>query len=216
LSKKKTIAIILTIVVIAIVAYNLGSNGNTGNVIVPTEKDRAAPVAKFEVNGNDHILGDPNAPVTIIEYSDFECPFCSRFFTGALPLIKSEYVDTGKVKFIYRHFPLSFHAMAQPAAEASECAADQGMFWEYHDTVFENQDALSKTNLIKWAESLGLNMIEFENCLDSGKHKNKVNNDIKTGQAAGVRGTPATFVNGKLISGAVPFGTFQQAIEAEL
>jgi protein-disulfide isomerase len=165
---------------------------------------------------DDPVKGDPNAPITIIEFSDFQCPFCGKFYRETLPQIKEKYIDTGKVKLIYRDFPLSFHENAQSAAEAAECANEQGKFWEYHDLLFEKQQDLSVENYKQWAEELGLDMEQFNECLDSGKYADEVTNDFSDGQAAGVTGTPAFFINGKKVSGAQPFSVFEQIIEEEL
>ncbi|MBD3263142.1 thioredoxin domain-containing protein, partial [Candidatus Woesearchaeota archaeon] len=114
------------------------------------------------------------------------------------------------------HFPLDFHENAQIAAEASECAREQGKFWEYHDKIFENQISISQNYLQKWAGELGLDTEQFNDCLTSGKYSDKVNKDKNDGIAAGVSGTPTFFVNGKKIVGAQPFSVFQQAIESGL
>lgn len=165
---------------------------------------------------DDPYLGKEDAPVTIIEFSDLECPFCERFHTQTFPQIKSQYIDTGKVKFVYRDFPLPMHTNAQKAAEASECADEQGKFWEYIDLIFANQASLSLASLKSWAGSLGLNTSDFNKCLDSGRYADEVKKDLADGQAAGVQGTPAFFVNGQLVSGAQPFESFQSLIEAAL
>ena len=169
----------------------------------------------IELNSNDHILGDENAPVTIVEYSDFECSFCSKFYKDTIGQIKETYVDTGIVKFVYRHFPLSGHSKAQKAAEASECAGEQGKFWEMHDLMFET-GLLTIDDLKQHAITLSLDTTIFNDCLDSGKYEEKVNADFSLGQQHGVSGTPASFVNGILVSGAQPFSKMQQTIEAEL
>ncbi len=174
------------------------------------------PVAG-DLSDDDPSLGNPDAPVTIVEFSDFECPFCGRFFHTVLPEIKEKYVKTGKARFIYRDFPLStIHTMAEKAAEAGECADEQGKFWPYHDVIFERQQQLSVANLKAWAVELGLNASQFNNCLDSGKYSDEIEKDIRDGESAGVRGTPGTFVNGRMISGAVPFEQFAAIIEEEL
>jgi protein-disulfide isomerase len=166
--------------------------------------------------GNSPVKGDKNAPVTIIEFSDFQCPYCARFYLQTLPLIERDYINTGKVKLVYKHFPLRFHQYAEKAAEASECANEQGKFWEYHDIIFKNQRDLSIGNLKKWAKELALDTKKFNSCLDSGKYKSKVNTNIQEGSNAGVSGTPAFFVNGKKLVGAQPFDAFKQIIEDEL
>ena len=164
---------------------------------------------------DDAFLGDENAPIVIIEFCDYEGPFCQRFWSETLPLIKSEYIDTGKVKFVYRDFPLSsIHPMAQKAAEAAECVRDVAgsdeAYFEYHDTLFENQQDLSDDNLKLWAEEQGY---DIEECLDNGDFTNEVLNDASDAQAAGGRGTPYFLVNSCPISGAQPFSAFEQVIE---
>jgi len=163
-----------------------------------------------------HVKGSDDAPVTMIEYSDFECPFCGRFWSQTLPDIEKDYIDTGKVKLIYKHFPLSFHPQAQPAAEASECASEQGRFWEYHDMVYANQDSMNRNSYIQWATDLGLDVTQFNSCFDSGKYRSKVQQNLIEGQQAGVQGTPAFFINGELVSGAQPYSVFQQVIDSKL
>jgi protein-disulfide isomerase len=164
----------------------------------------------------DPSIGSKDATVTIIEFSDFQCPFCERFYLQTFPQIKLEYIDTGKVRFVYRDFPLSFHAMAQKAAEAAECANEQEKFWEYHDKIFQNQASLSKDNLKLWAKQLGLDTTKFDSCLDTGKYQSEVQKDQKEGISLGVSGTPAFFINGKPLIGAQPFAAFKQLIDAEL
>ncbi len=160
-----------------------------------------------------HILGNKNAKVTLVEYSDFQCPFCER----ALPTIKQILADYGdKVNLEYKHFPLSFHPFAQKAAEASECAAEQGKFWEFHDYAFAHQDTLSLEALTQWGRDLKLNTSAYDSCLASGKYAAKVAADYQAGVALGVQGTPATFVNGVLVSGAQPYSVFKQAVDQAL
>ena len=175
--------------------------------------------AKSQVSAdNDAFLGDKNAKVTIIEFSDYQCPFCKKFWTEALPGIKKDYIDTGKVKLVYRDFPLSsIHPNAEPAAEAVECVREAGKgdaaYFKMHDKIFENQQSLSVDNLKSWAKQLGYNI---DTCLDSGKFKSEVQKDIADGAAAGVQGTPTFFVNGKALVGAQPYSAFKQAIDSEL
>lgn len=165
---------------------------------------------------DDPMKGDPDAPVTMIEFSEFQCPFCKRYIDDAYQEIIKEYVDTGKVKYIFRDFPLSFHDQAKPAAMASECAHEQDNYWEFHDLLFENQGSLSLENYKKWAVELGLDTEQFNTCLDTEKYLEEVEKDFTDGQKYGVSGTPAFFINGRLISGAQPFAAFKQVIEEAL
>jgi protein-disulfide isomerase len=157
--------------------------------------------------------GSKNAPVTIIEFSDFQCPFCGRVEPALKEVLKT-FGD--KVRLVYRQFPLGFHANAEKAGEASLCANDQGKFWEMHDAMFANQHALGVDKLKATAARLGLNTDQFDNCLDSGKYKAQVQKDLAAGMAAGVQGTPTLFINGRAISGAVPFSEITRVIDDEL
>lgn len=207
------------ILVAGAIVYSNGIKNavNSGAAQVQEAKKANANLEILEIKDTDHILGNPNAKVSVIEYSDFQCPFCGRMFSETLPKLKENFVKTGKVKFIYRHFPLSsIHQYAQKAAEASECASEQGKFWEYHDMIFERQNSLSADNLKAWAKGLGLDSNRFDSCLDSDKYAAIIEADLNEGSALGVNGTPATFVNGKLISGALPYEEFEKVILEEL
>ncbi len=170
-----------------------------------------------DIEDDDPFLGNPDAPITLVEFSDFQCPFCAKFFFDAEAEIIKKYVQTGKVKFVYRDFPLTIHPMAQKAAEAGECADEQKKFWEYHDTIFQRQSELSLANLKAWARELGLDGAQFDACLDFGKYFDEVRNDLDYGQSIGVGGTPAIFINGRFVpGGAQPFPVFERVIEQEL
>lgn len=166
-----------------------------------------------EVTEEDHIRGNKDASVTIIEYSDLECPFCNRFH----PTI-SKATEDNDVRWVYRHFPLtSIHQEARPAALASECVADQAGdegFWRFVDTMFENQSSLGSDLYEETALSIGVNIGEFRDCMSSEKFADKVDGDMRSGQEAGVTGTPASFVNGTMIGGAVPLNQLQSAIDS--
>jgi len=165
---------------------------------------------------DDPTKGSESAPVTIIEFSEYQCPYCKRFFDQTLSLIEKNYIETGKVKYVFRDFPLSFHQYAQKAAEASECADEQGKFWQYHDKLFENQNALSVESLKQYAKDLGLNAAKFDSCLDSGAMASEVQKDFADGSEYGVSGTPAFFINGIKVVGAQPYSVFEEIIEQEL
>ncbi len=169
---------------------------------------------------DDAIKGDKDAPVTIIEFSDYQCPFCQRFAVETLPQIQANYIDTGKVNLVYRDFPISSHADAMPAAIAAECARDQGgddSYYDYHDQIFANSTrSMTPAILEGYAANLSLNAAEFSECLSSQKFLAEAQKDLQEGQAAGVSGTPAFFVNGRFIEGAQPYATFEAAIEDAL
>ena len=177
-----------------------------------------APVEIIDASADDDpVKGNKVAPVEIIEFSDFQCPFCGKFYSETYNQVIDAYVKTGKASLVFRDFPLSnIHPYAQKAAEASECADEQGKFWEYHNKLFENQEALSVDNLKQYAKDLKLNTAKFNECLDSGAMADEVQKDLDEGSSYGVTGTPAFFINGRLIAGAYPFSEFQKIIEEEL
>lgn len=200
------------------VAINQTGNNVAGETAPPRE---AFPPAAAD---DDPFLGNKDAPVTLIEFSDFQCPFCRKLWRETLPEIKKNYIDTGKARLVYRDFPLTaIHPAAQKAAEAGQCADDQGRFWDMHDKMYAEQDKegtgtiqFELADIKKWASEIGLNAGEFNNCLDSDKYKKEVEKDLADGTASGITGTPGTFVNGTLIKGSVPYATFAQAIDAAL
>ncbi len=190
---------------------------------VPTQPIVGGQVAgaKVEVStGHLPVKGKEDAKVTIIEFADFQCPFCEKFFNSTGSQIIKDYVETGKAKFAFRHYAFLGQESTW-AAEAAECANEQDKFWEYHDYLYnhqgqENSGAFAKDKLEGFAAAIGLNTDQFKTCLETEKYAQKVRDDMSDGQKAGVNGTPATFVNGQLISGAQPFSAFQTAIEAAL
>jgi protein-disulfide isomerase len=158
--------------------------------------------------------GPATAPVTIVEFSDFECPFCERL-NPALAQVRKEFGD--QVRIVFRQFPLSsIHPNAQKAAEASLCANDQGKFWEMHDALFADRSRLPIAELKKTAATLKMDAKKFDACLDSGKYAEQVKTDLREGMQAGVTGTPALFINGRPLSGAVPFEEIAKIVRDEL
>ncbi|GEM_PF-1430392 len=142
-------------------------------------------------------LGSASAPITLVEFSDFQCPYCGRFFSQTFPQLKSNYFDTGKVQLFFRDFPLSFHENARPAAIAAKCILEQSndkMYFAFHDKIFTNQPALSLDNLPKWAAEVGANAAKFKACFDGKKTDAAVTADFDAGQTAGVTGTPGFFL----------------------
>jgi protein-disulfide isomerase len=162
---------------------------------------------------NSPAKGPARAPVEMIEFSDFQCPYCLRA-DPTVQQVLSTYGD--RIRFVYRHYPLPNHPNARPAAEASACAGEQDKFWQYHDRLFANPTKLSDPDLKRHAAELGLNTGQFNGCLDSHKLKAKVDTDLKAGEEAGVNGTPAFFINGRMMSGAQPFEAFKKIIDEEL
>ena len=211
-------AIALAGVVIAVaVIYSVNgpSGKNTG------KNDTAAVGALPAVSSTtDFVLGDQNAPVTVIEYGDFQCPFCSKFFKDTESVLRENYIKTGKVKFIYRDFSFLGEESLW-SANAAHCAGEQGKFWQYHDYLYsnqrgENQGAFSKSNLKGFAAVLGLEKEKFNACVDSDKYLEDIKKETKAGSDAGVSGTPSNFINGKIYVGALPTANFTQIIDDEL
>lgn len=192
--------------------------GDTQVPTPPPSNDTPATV------DDDPMIGDEDAPITMIEFTDYQCPFCGRHYTQTYGQIKTEYIDTGKVKLVTRDFPLSFHPHAQKAAEATECADDQDKFEAMHDKLFAEQAAWSNTTdapgtFKKFAADLGLNTSTFDTCLDSGKYKDEVAKDMADGSASGIDGTPGFWILGpdgqsQKISGAYPFESFKAAFDS--
>lgn len=190
--------------------------GNTAAIGVQDQK-----IAKSaDLEDGDPVLGNPQAPVTIVEFGDYQCPFCGRFFQTTERQIIDTYVKSGKVRFVYRDFAF-LGPESETAAIATECANEQGKFWQYHDYLYthqngENQGAFTAPHLKEFAETLGLDSGKFDQCLDDMKYKDEVARDVEAGRTLGVNGTPTSFVNGKMITGAQPYAQFQSLIEEEL
>lgn len=218
-------SIALAIIIVGvIIAGAIVYNGKGGDIQKVNQLAKADPSAgsdsqqlgspEFQVTGDDHIRGNPNAQVTIIEFSDFECPFCERFHLVVRQIL-DDYPD--QVRWVYKHFPLdSIHSEARPAAEASECASEQGKFWEFSDKVFENQPRMGVSLYKEIASQIGLDTNQFESCLSSGKYRDHVEADLQEGVAAGVTGTPGSFVNGEIIPGAVPYEQLKALVDQAL
>lgn len=173
-----------------------------------------APRYTVEVAPDDPVLGSANAPVTVVEFSDFQCPFCQRVMP-TLKQLRETYGD--RVRIVWKDFPLtSIHPQAFKAAEAGQCAREQGKFWEYHDRLFANQQALDPEFLKKYASDTGLDTAKFNACLDSAKYAERVQAQMGVGNQLGVSSTPSVFVNGRMVSGAQPYEVFTAIIDEEL
>jgi protein-disulfide isomerase len=167
--------------------------------------------------GRRPTLGSAKAPVTLVEFSDFQCSFCRKFWADTLPKLKASYVKQGQVRFIYRHFAI-LGKFSEQAAMAADCAGEQGKFWEYHDRLFANQGGLAFTQskLEQYARALGLKAANFNRCLTSEKYRKKIEGETAVAASLGARGTPTFFVNGQLMVGAQPFDVFRRVVEEEL
>ncbi len=172
-------------------------------------------IVKGVTSGSNPIKGNPAAPVLLVEFSDFECPFSKRFYQQTFPSIDKEYISTGKVKFAYRDFPLPMHPLAKDAAIACRCAGKQNKYWEMFDKLSHTKQ-LEQAQLTDYAKELKLNMKSFDACRKDETIANEVDKDFSEGANFGVRGTPAFFINGRLIEGARPFETFKEIIENEI
>lgn len=239
--------IISLIIVVGIAAFFAGSYSSSNSGQISQEK-LEEELAKLELKimqnqlpttqpkqpvkisfDDDPIIGNPDAPITIVEFSDFQCPFCARFHVQTLPLILEEYINEGKVKLVFRDFPIqSIHPNALPAAVAAECANEQGQFRAMHDMLFDNQNqwnnletADSLAVFSQYSSSINLDQEKFDSCLTSGKYIDEIKNDLEDGRKYGVSGTPGFFVgNEKLgfveLKGAQPFDSFKKIIDAQL
>jgi len=174
-------------------------------------QEQGADNKEIQVADKDNINGNVSAPIIIVEFSDFKCSYCLRFHQTMMQIVE-DYPD--KVAWVYRHFPLdSIHSQARPAAEASECAAEQDKFWEFSDGLFKNQSKLSSNLYKELALELGLNETQFKDCVSSRKYKDKVNEDQKQGIAMGVTGTPGSFLNDQPLGGAVSYENLKSIID---
>jgi protein-disulfide isomerase len=171
------------------------------------------PPRQVMTTSGGHSQGPADAPIQLVEFADFQCSFCFR----AHPTVEKVLATYGnRIRFVYRHFPLSNHQDARPAAEAAECAAEQDKFWPYYQVLFSDPSKLDGTSLRAAAAQVGLDTDRFNQCVDSRKYKSVVDADLKAGEEVGVSGTPAFFVNGRMLSGAQPFEEFKQLIDEEL
>jgi protein-disulfide isomerase len=198
------IGAVAILIVVAIIVASSVLNGDS-DVDIP---ERTIP-------SEGRTLGYPDAPVTMVEYSDFQCPYCARAAATTTPQIEEEYVADGRVKLMH-HYMAFEGPESVLAAEAAECANDQGRFWEYRDTLFENQIQYSVEDLRGFAEDVGLDMATFNQCLDSGEHEQLVIDETQEAFDIGINSTPTFIIGDQAVTGAYPFEVFQQVIEEEL
>jgi protein-disulfide isomerase len=195
-------------------------------LVSPKAKPKQVSAINHPMNVSaDPYKGSKTAELTIVEYTDYQCPYCARHGNSVLPQIQKNYIDTGKVRYVLRDYPLPFHKQAVKASEAAHCAGDQGKYWEMHDALFANQKALGADKLPGYAKAIGINVETFDTCLASDKYKGRVDENLNDGRKATINGTPS-FVIGyteggevkgeKLIRGAVGYATFQKAFDEML
>jgi len=193
--------------------------GNTAQAAAPS-KPKITQISSI----NRPSLGNKDAPVTIVEISDYQCPFCKRFVDSTMKDLKKDFVDTGKVRIVFKDLPLPFHTKAKQAAQAAHCAGDQGKYWEMHDQLFANITKYDETNFVKHANQLKLDTKTFKTCLTSKRHLNAIEKDIADANKAGLTGTPSFVVGkttndvikGDVIVGAHPITSLKQYIEKYL
>jgi protein-disulfide isomerase len=171
------------------------------------------PRLAIAVAPDDPVSGPASARVEIVEFSDFQCPFCK----GVMPVLKQLMAKyPTQVKLVWKDFPLPSHPDAKPAAEAAQCARDQGKFWEYHDKLFDNQSAMTPANLKQWAGQMGMDAAKFGACFDSATHRQRVQGDMDEGSRDGVSSTPTIFINGRALVGSLPIEAYEEVIKEEL
>jgi protein-disulfide isomerase len=195
-------------------------DGSAPSAVAPSA---AAPSAAVDISSvsfdGEPTSGNPDAKVTVIEYSDYECPFCGKFYSESYGLLKEEYIDTGKINFVFKDFPLGFHEKAVPAAAAANCVLrDLGneKYFEMHDMIFSNQNIISDANFKKWALELGMDSSSYDGCIVDTSIIDEINADLSEGSSLGVSGTPSFFIDGNLIVGAQPYSVIKAEIERAL
>ncbi len=213
---------ISTVVLVSFILGFFAGAWHGGGIAGDGIKDADKPEIKLgdRKGGTEGVLGDPDAPVTLEEFSDYQCPYCAKFAANTMPQIISEYVDTGKVKFVYKDFPLTRHPAAAEAAVAARCAGDQNNYWGMHDALFLNLSTWASADdptevFVEIAKALKLNKKKFITCLASGEYDPLVEADRAEGMVRGVTGTPNFFVNDKKVVGG-SLSAFRSIIDAEL
>lgn len=207
--------------------YSVGKQSVAQKSSATSDGGNAVSAAKYgelpPLGGRDAILGNPEAPVTFIEYGDYQCPFCGRFFKQVEPRLRDEYIKTSKIKMVFRNFQI-LGQESDAAGAASECAKDQGKFWAYHDELYkaetadgrENNGNLNRDLFLMLAQNAGLDMTAFVSCLDSNKYIELVKKETADGQAMGLTGTPTSYINGEQVVGAQPYSVFKSVIDIAL
>jgi len=225
---KKPLIIGSVVLVIAVIAIFALSSDSTDTVMENTTPDSSVSPLSFSnlITSNTPLKGDPSAPITLIEFGDFQCPNCGRFARDTAPQIEASYVESGQVSMAFKHFTV-VGPDSKPAAMASQCANDQGMFWEFHDELYNNQGNensgwANRDNLKQIASNMGLDTKSFDSCLDSNKYESLVENDLSLAKQIKFTGTPSFLVlksdgtKPMVLTGAYPFATFQKIFDDSL
>lgn len=237
---KQNITQYLMVVLLVVGAYMVGvyktkseylEKGQLAQVAQVAGEQAGQPEQKTEVTeeewnkltgaGYSYVIGDESAPVTIVEFTDYQCPFCERYYTDTYGKLKADYIETGKVRYIARDLPLPFHPNAEPAAVAARCAEEQGKGVAMHDQLFEEQESWvdlsdATDKLVSLASAVGVNQAAFRACMEGGVAKAAVGSDTALAAQVGASGTPTFVINGKMLVGAQPYAAFQSVIDAEL
>ena len=187
----------------------------------PQQEEDAPQFAHLRLDAREYSLGKSDAPLTLLEFTDYQCPYCRRFQAETWPLLKKNYVDTGKLRFIVRDLPLSFHSSARPAAEAAHCAGEQGKFWEMHHALLSGDDPLANGGIDRRAKALGLDVERLNACTQAARYESAIARNTAAADALGIRGTPAFVIGrivngaleGQLVSGAQPYDEFDAALK---
>ncbi len=187
----------------------------------PQQEEDAPQFAHLRLDAREYSLGKSDAPLTLLEFTDYQCPYCRRFQAETWPLLKKNYVDTGKLRFIVRDLPLSFHSSARPAAEAAHCAGEQGKFWEMHHALLTGDDPLANGGIDRRAKALGLDVERLHACTQAARYESAIARNTAAADALGIRGTPAFVIGrivngaleGQLVSGAQPYDEFDAALK---
>jgi protein-disulfide isomerase len=218
-------ALIVLIILIFVISSMINKGGGIKGDLnlmydnnIPTTKSNDLNLSGLDKTyiNNDYIKGNPSAPVTIVEFSDFQCPFCVKFYNETYKQIEDNYIKTGKVKFVYRDFPLSGHQYAEGAAVAAECAGLQDKYYQMYTLLFVDGVSGNKNQYIEYAKTIGIDETKFKECINSKITYPEIQQDYKDGLALGITSTPSYFINGEEVVGAQPYSVFQEVIDRKL
>ncbi len=212
--------LVIILAIVLIVSSNIDKANQPLNynkdIFTTKSSDLNLSVLDSKYISQDYIKGNPNAPVTIVEFSDFQCPFCAKFYADTYKSIEEEYILTGKVKFVYRDFPLSIHPFAEGAAVAAECAGLEGSYYQMHNMLYDYGVSGNKQTYLDYAKTIGLDEVSFQACINSDITFSEIKQDFKDGQDLGVTSTPSFFINGEEVIGAQPYSVFKEVIDRKL